>query len=694
MTKKTMALLFWAVAAASMLSCLAPLPPGRAVKSPKDAGNGPAYEAEKMGRFGGRMLKAKGGSGAGLEGPFNGVVLLGNDDQIKADFNFAEPGRYAFDIKGASSDGELAGATVFANDWGGTTVFFESKEGEVLTAYADVDEAGTHTFRIQLTTDGGRNDTLIDSVTIRRVGDVLPPPSPPSKGAFETGVFRNMFVEAGNDDAKVQKRVQAAYNQLFHGKPEEETVMYPAGSNENGPLAYIMDLWNGDVRSEGMSYGMMITVQMDRQDDFNAIWNWSKTFMYQKNPKHPCYGYFAWQMNKNGTPMDEMPAPDGEEYFIMSLFFASHRWGDGEGIYNYKKEALDLLDKYKNRKPITGVSTNAWGTRTITGVALMHPEYKGPRFTPDTTNFAINGDHTDPSYHLPSFYELFAKWGPEKDKAFWEGAAQASRDFFPKAAHKKTGLTPDYSTFEGVPVSASFNKDSDNFRWDAWRTAMNWGMDYHWFAKDTRQNELTNRIQSFFIKDGLYTHRQCYTLSGGPWGGEDSHWHSIGLASTNGAASLSATDRQAWLFVNNVLAQPIPSGLSRYYDGMLFMFGMLHLSGNYKIYMPGDAEKAKAKKAAAEQPEATPEAAAPANAPHPDIEVSFPKNTTGAPEPEAPSGETPSTASPAATPAPAAEPAPDPAPAPAPAAAPAAEPAAPPAKDAPAKPKSEKKEQK
>ena len=35
-----------------------------------------------------------------------------------------------------------------------------------------------------------------------------------------------------------------------------------AGSNANGPLMYVTDWANHDVRTEGMSYGMMIAVQL------------------------------------------------------------------------------------------------------------------------------------------------------------------------------------------------------------------------------------------------------------------------------------------------------------------------------------------------------------------------------------------------------------------------------------------------
>ena len=82
-----------------------------------------------------------------------------------------------------------------------------------------------------------------------------------------------------------------------------------------------LDVANRDVRTEGMSYGMMIAVQLDKKAEFDALWNWAKTFMYHAATNHPASGYFSWSMQTNGTPNDEMPAPDGEEYFATALVF-------------------------------------------------------------------------------------------------------------------------------------------------------------------------------------------------------------------------------------------------------------------------------------------------------------------------------------------------------------------------------------
>jgi len=91
-------------------------------------------------------------------------------------------------------------------------------------------------------------------------------------GAFATGRYRNLFAEAGHSPNEIAARINTAFQQLFRGDPDTQTVYYPAGSNANGSLAYLSDINNNDVRSEGMSYGMMIAVQLNRKAEFDALW--------------------------------------------------------------------------------------------------------------------------------------------------------------------------------------------------------------------------------------------------------------------------------------------------------------------------------------------------------------------------------------------------------------------------------------
>jgi oligosaccharide reducing-end xylanase len=401
---------------------------------------------------------------------------------------------------------------------------------------------------------------------------------PPAQGAFSSGAYRNLFTELGLSESEVEQKVSGAYRQLFHGAPEDAAVMYEAGQNERGPLAYIRDIGNDDVRSEGMSYGMMIAVQMNERRDFDALWNWAKTFMQVSRKDHPVFGYFAWKMRPDGTAADELPAPDGEEYFATALLFAAHRWGNGSGIYDYAREAAELLANMKNRQAIAGKVN---GNRETTVVALFHPEHKMVRFSPDTANFAANGDHTDPSYHLPAFYELWALWGPEGDRGFWVDAARASRDHFVRATHPETALSPDYSNFDGSPKAASWDKNTVNFRYDAWRTAMNWAVDCAWWAKDSREVELSNRLLKFFARQGQ-NYASNFELDGKPTNQD----HSPGLVATNAVAALCSSEPVAGGFVQALYDQAPPTGKWRYYDGMLFMMALLHVSGQFRVHAP------------------------------------------------------------------------------------------------------------
>jgi oligosaccharide reducing-end xylanase len=396
-----------------------------------------------------------------------------------------------------------------------------------------------------------------------------------TEGAFYTGKYRNLFLENGHLAREILNRNKDAFQQLFHGDSATRAVYFEAGRNENGPLAYVCDVLHNDVRSEGISYGMMIAVQMDKKAEFDAIWNWAMTYMYVSSPEHPSEGYFAWSLKRDGAPNSETPAPDGEEYMVMALYFASGRWGNGEGIYNYKAWADKILTTIRHH-PLKRGQTR-YGLRTVHN--MVNENAVMIRFVPDSGSWGF----TDPSYHLPAFYELWAKWGPEADRSFWATAADTSRNFFIKATNKKTGLAPDYANFDGTPHPTPWNQRAGNFSFDARRTQMNWAVDWSWWHKDPRQQELSNRLQAFFASQGMDTYGTQYTLDGHLLDPN----HAKGLIATNAVASLAATHPIAREFTEALWNTPVPSEFGeRYYDGLLYMMAMLHCSGQFRIWKP------------------------------------------------------------------------------------------------------------
>ena len=392
-------------------------------------------------------------------------------------------------------------------------------------------------------------------------------------GAYATGTYRNLFAEAGHSPKEISSKIDAAFQQLFHGNPETQAVYFPAGKNAQGPLAYLTDWNNHDVRTEGMSYGMMIAVQLDKKAEFDSLWNWAKTYMYISDQKHPSYGYFSWSCQTDGSPNEETAAPDGEEYFVISLYFAAHRWGNGSGIYNYQAQADELLHTMRHRVKMSGPTK--FGPRTVANE--VDEDTKMIRFVPGVEW----GTFTDPSYHLPAFYELWARWGPVADRTFWAQAAEASRVFFVKTTNPQTGLAPAYANFDGTPHATKFPQ-STIFGYDSWRTASNWSVDWSWWRKAPQEQALSDRIQSFFRAQGLADYGEVYTLEGKV---VQTH-HAPGLVATNAVASLAATDSKSREFVQALWEMPPPSGQGRYYDGMLYLLSFLHCAGEFRIWKP------------------------------------------------------------------------------------------------------------
>jgi oligosaccharide reducing-end xylanase len=56
-------------------------------------------------------------------------------------------------------------------------------------------------------------------------------------------------------------------------------------------------------------------------------------------------------------------------------------------------------------------------------------------------------------------------------------------------------------------------------------------------------------------------------------------------------AALAANPDKGKPFVQALWDSKIPSGKWRYYDGILYMLALLHVSGNFRVYIPGGLPK-------------------------------------------------------------------------------------------------------
>ena len=393
---------------------------------------------------------------------------------------------------------------------------------------------------------------------------------PYTKGAFATRRYRNLFAELGYKQKDIDKKLKSVFESVFYGP---DKVYFEVGDS----MAYISDIKNHDVRTEGMSYGLMIAVQFDRKDIFDRLWRWSKKYM--QHQEGLLKGYFAWSCQTDGTRNAQGPASDGELYYVTSLIFASNRWGNSTGI-NYLAEAQNILN----------CSMQKIGMERV--APLINLEHQLITFTPDP----FGGRFTDPSYHIPAFYEVWARWAEDGRSEFWRVCARKSREYLHKSIHPVTGLNPDYNNYDGT-LLGSKRVIGDAFRFDSWRVPMNIALDYSWACADRKwQQEYGNKIQNFFYSQGIDSFVDQYNVDGTTVtellgaGGYKKLRHSLGLVATTAAVSLVCTHDKSREFVDrlwNVKHVPYDDGyFDAYYDGLLRLFAFMHLSGNYRIIFP------------------------------------------------------------------------------------------------------------
>lgn len=418
--------------------------------------------------------------------------------------------------------------------------------------------AGRHVIRVWRLDDNAVLQKLVLESGIRTS-------ALPGAAAAETGKYRNLLRELRPDitEADIAAKLDGYWKSLFEGG-KDQRIVYPAAATPDGPASYVLDVGNNDVRSEGMSYGMMVAVQMGRKAEFDALWNWAWTHMrYRSGPRQ---SYFRWQCQPRGCDKDAVPASDGEEYFATALLMAAARWGQGAGIYDYDAQAQELLTAMLHKETMNGGIKE--GAR-----ALFSPRHGQVVFVPvgDAAEFS------DPSYHLPAFYELWARRAAKaEDRQRWREIAVISRAYFSKAAHPRTGLTPDYAHFDGRPKVLDGHED---FRYDAFRTAVNWSVDQAWWGKNPAAAGLSHRLLNFFAAQKQpYTH--LYTVDGKPLNDEPSK----GLISCNAVAALLVDEAQAAPFVNALWALDPPTGQWRYYDGLLQFMNLLHITGRFRAW--------------------------------------------------------------------------------------------------------------
>lgn len=201
--------------------------------------------------------------------------------------------------------------------------------------------------------------------------------------------------------------------------------------------------------SEGIAYGMLLSVYADDKNLFDGLWGYYKQWSNGNGVMH-------WKINGCNGVNQSNGATDAELDVAMALIIATEQWGN-----SYSADAKAMVKRIKQYEMGGDGQTlngDAWGN----------------------TNSCRN-----PSYFAPAYYKEFAKVDAD-NASFWSGSAITASDKILKANRNATsGLVSNWCDNSGTENSCgNTGSGANGYGADACRNPWRMAVDYLWHGSD------------------------------------------------------------------------------------------------------------------------------------------------------------------------------------------------------------------
>lgn len=313
----------------------------------------------------------------------------------------------------------------------------------------------------------------------------------------------------------------------------------------------------GSTVSEGMGYGLLLSVYHDDQETFDDLWRYVELYLNER-------GLMRWEIAPDGSVLGEGAATDGDVDIAFALVMAHRRFGS-EGELDYRKLGRDMIEaiwdyeiESNSLRRYMVRAGDAWGSSDVTNLSYFAPAYMRV-FGEETGNVEGWNAVIDANYEI-LFRTLTAELG-----------------------NSENGLVPAWSDYSGKPKVA-YKDAPTHFQQDSTRTPFRIGQDYCWYG-DARAKAYLDKIASFYAEVGVDEIVDGYELDGTPRperGGEVQAASFVGPA---GVAFMSdvrweAERDQAWTLV---ATGELLNG-TFYYQTSWTALSLLMMSGDMVVY--------------------------------------------------------------------------------------------------------------
>lgn len=298
--------------------------------------------------------------------------------------------------------------------------------------------------------------------------------------------------------------------------------------------------------SEGIGYGMLITVYMDNSTNntkamFDKLWTYYNSFLDDK-------GLMDWKISGCDSKVEGGAATDAEMDVALALAMAYKQWGDATYLTNLKS----LLAKI-------------WANEVDKSAFLLYP---GSQFT---TPY-------NPSYASIGALRVFATLDTGHE---WAKVADNLMAMLTKNANATTGLPSDWCATSGNFSPTDFKSSgTDKFGYDAARTPWRVAMSYIWYGGASEKAWLS-KINTWIQTKAGTSWAKVYAEWKLDGSGSATFFNSLYYGAFAVTGFVDAAD-SAWM--RKGMQEILSLGSDYYYNDSWQLLYALTLSGNFQNF--------------------------------------------------------------------------------------------------------------
>ncbi len=369
--------------------------------------------------------------------------------------------------------------------------------------------------------------------------------------------YPNLFAELlGKTEDEITGKLDADFEQLFYGDPTSESIYVSVGADQ----AYVWDPRQMDIRSDGFANALLVSVELDRREEFDKLWRFADAHIVAKTG--PLRDYLRSPCAISGDSCDDNVLSEPHFAATTALWLAHGRWGSG-GSLSYLEQAERLMNAVFRREP--GAST---------ALGELSGMVDAARTLPLDSPYTSNALQARSASMTAAYFEL---WAEKSGDARALQLAQNARQFLKTVANSSTGLMPDQASLDGM-----FDPSGDVFSANSYPVPVAISLDAVWFGASSWHVAEANLLQDFFRAPlAAKSYAATYVVSGEPGAPLRDL---LSLQAPLSACAVASTSPARLEFVQAAWDARLNTGTSRKFGNLLYLLSSLLLSGRMRVY--------------------------------------------------------------------------------------------------------------